>query len=225
MDRIAHLPIVALLCAALALVGCQKKPAPGTAAQPDPSAETRGMLAPNGDAGGQMPPGHEPMGGSVVDAPPSTAPDAAAGVKWTLPKRWTLGADRPMRVATYMVPAAAGDPEGGECGVFYFGASQGGDVESNIQRWVGQFQGAGPADRSAREVNGLKVSLVKVTGTYLAPAGPMMQSTGTRPGYALLGAIVSGPQGSVFFKLTGPKKTLDAAKGDFDALVGSMKKE
>jgi hypothetical protein len=130
-----------------------------------------------------------------------------------------------MRVATYGVPAAAGDAEGGECGVFYFGASQGGDVESNISRWVGQFEDAGSPQRSSRTVNGVNVSLVQVAGSYLAPSGPMMQSSGTRPGYALLGAIAEGPQGRVFFKLTGPKKTLDASKGAFDAMVASIRKE
>ena len=125
----------------------------------------------------------------TIEAPPSASPTAAAGIRWNAPKRWTISTDRPMRVATYLVPAAGGDPEGGECGVFYFGTAQGGDVESNIQRWVSQFQGAGPAERSARDVNGLKVSLVKVTGNYLAPSGPMMQSSGTKPGYELLGAI------------------------------------
>ncbi len=229
MKRIVLVPITTLLCAALALAGCQKKQAPAAAAPEGQGGETRGMIAPGGAGGqmapGQMPPGHEPMAGTIVDAPPSTAPDAAAGVKWTMPKRWTLADDRPMRVATYVVPAAPGDAEGGECGVFYFGASQGGDVEANIARWVGQFEGASTPERTTREVRGLKVALVKVAGTYLSPGGPMMQSTGSRPGYALHGAIVTGPQGSVFFKLTGPKKTIDAARGDFDALVGSMKPE
>jgi hypothetical protein len=53
----------------------------------------------------------------------------------------------------------------------------------------------------------------------------MMQSTGKKTGYRLLGAIVEAPEGNVFFKLTGPAATVGAAQADFDALVGSMKKK
>ena len=53
----------------------------------------------------------------------------------------------------------------------------------------------------------------------------MMQSSGTKPGSKLLGAIAEGPEGAVFFKLTGPKRTVDAARRDFDTLVASLKKQ
>lgn len=227
MTRFSRLTIL-VLCAALALAGCSKKQeTPAASNAPDAAGgDTRGMLAPQGDAGA-MPPGHESMmGGATIETPPSTgSPNSAAGVTWTTPKSWSLAPERAMRVATYLVKPAAGDPEGGECGVFYFGSSQGGDVESNIARWVDQFENASSPERSTRKANGLDVAIVKVHGDYLAPSGPMMQSTGKRPDYALLGAIVNAPQGSVFFKLTGPRKTIEAARGDFDALVGSMKKE
>jgi hypothetical protein len=246
MNRITVLSILTLLCAALVLSGCQKKPAPQAAA-PQGQDAMGGTAAPGGDpnnphaqgqmppanmqmppAQGQAPPGHEQMmgGAQEVEAPPPAgSPESAAGVKWTMPKRWTLAEARSMRVATYKVPPAGGDAEGGECGVFFFGSAQGGDVESNIARWVGQFENPGKPARSSRTVNGLAVSLVHVTGNYLAPAGPMMQPTGTKGDHALLGAIVAAPQGSVFFKFTGPRKTVDAAKADFDAMVGSIRKE
>ena len=40
----------------------------------------------------------------------------AAGVQWNSPAAWKLQASRPMRVATYDIPAAPGS-EPGECGV------------------------------------------------------------------------------------------------------------
>jgi hypothetical protein len=52
-----------------------------------------------------------------------------------------------------------------------------------------------------------------------------MQSTGKRPGYRLLGAIVEAPQGNVFFKLTGPLATVGAAEPELDALVASIRKK
>jgi hypothetical protein len=145
------------------------------------------------------------------------------GVKWTIPSTWKLQASRPMRVATYDVPAASGS-EPGECGVFYFGTGQGGGVDENINRWVQQFEGASPAKKSARKVNGLEVHSVEVAGTYLAPSGPMMQSSGKKPNWRLLGAIVEAPHGLVFFKCVGPAATIGKAQPDFDRLVSSLAK-
>ncbi|MEK7249654.1 MAG: hypothetical protein AAB209_04445 [Bacteroidota bacterium] len=149
---------------------------------------------------------------------------AVAGIKWSVPSRWSAGPEKPMRVATYNIPAADGDGGGGECGVFFFGGGQGGDVEMNISRWVSQFENASAPDRSSKEVNGMKVELVEIAGTYLAPSGPMMQSSGKKENYRLLGAIVAAPEGSVFFKLTGPAKAVAVAENDFNSLVGSLAK-
>lgn len=151
------------------------------------------------------------------------AEGTAGGVKWNSPASWKLQAARQMRVATYDVPAAPGS-EPGECGVFYFGQGQGGSVEDNLSRWVGQFEGAGAPKKGEKTVHGLKVHLVDVSGTYLASGGPMMKSQGKKPGYRLLGAIVEGPQGNVFFKCIGPAATINKAQGDFDSLVGSVAK-
>jgi hypothetical protein len=44
-----------------------------------------------------------------------------------------------------------------------------------------------------------------------------------RPGWRLLGAIVEGgPEGAVFFKLTGPARTVAAAQKDFRKLLQSV---
>jgi hypothetical protein len=147
----------------------------------------------------------------------------AAGVKWTVPASWKLEATRPMRVATYAIPAAAG-AEAGECGVFFFGKGQGGGVDENLNRWVSQFEGGAPPKKSEKTVGGWKVHLVDVSGTYLAPGGPMMQSQGKKPGYRLLGAIVEAPNGMVFFKCTGPAATISKAQADFDRMIGSLAK-
>jgi hypothetical protein len=147
----------------------------------------------------------------------------AAGVKWTVPASWKLEAARPMRVATYAIPAAAG-AEAGECGVFFFGKGQGGGVDENLNRWVSQFEGGAPPKKSEKTVGGWKVHLVDVSGTYLAPGGPMMQSQGKKPGYRLLGAIVEAPNGMVFFKSTGPAATIAKAQADFDRMIGSLAK-
>jgi hypothetical protein len=150
--------------------------------------------------------------------------NAVAGIHWARPVGWGVQPPRQMRIATYSVPAAEGDAEGAECAVFFFGNGQGGDLDANIDRWVNQFENAGGAERTSKEINGLKVVLVRIAGTYLAPSGPMMQSSGKKENYRLLGAIAEAPEGSVFFKLTGPAKTISACESDFNNLVGSLSK-
>ena len=161
----------------------------------------------------------------IAPVPATGSATAAAGVGWTVPKRWTMEPARQMRIATYGIPIAEGDTDAGECAVFYFGSGQGGDVEMNISRWVSQFENAQKPGRSERDVKGLHVTIVHIAGTYLAPGGPMMQSQGKRENYRLLGAIVGAPGGSVFFKLTGPAKTVSGAEQEFSDLIASITKQ
>jgi hypothetical protein len=163
---------------------------------------------------------------ATLAAPPPRAArsDTAGGVAWNVPARWTAGSGSAMRVATYAVPAVKG-ADAGECAVFFFGAGQGGSVDANVERWSKQFENAPPPRPVNATVAGLKVTRVQLSGTYLAPGGPMMQSTGKRPGTQLLGAIVEAPDGNVFFKLTGPAATVDAARAEFDTLVSSLRRK
>jgi len=157
--------------------------------------------------------------------PPAGA--ASGGLRWTAPKEWIEEApSSPMRRGQYRLPAVAGDQEDGECVVYYFGAGQGGDVEANLRRWVEQFSGPGSESprRSETKIGALTASRVEVEGTYTP--SPMMMTGGPapqpRPGSALLGAIVAGPDANWFFKCTGPAKTLKSNRGRFDALLGSI---
>src|SRR5262249_29167482 len=158
-------------------------------------------------------------------APPiqSGAQSAGSGtVKWTAPARWEAKPASGMRAATYIIPAATGDSEGGECAVF---VNLGGGVQANISRWIGQFEKTdGDPNQKSETINGMQVTTVEVSGTFKG-GGPMMgQSSGPKAGYRLLGAIVEGPEGDVFFKLTGPAKTVAAAQGEFHTMLKSLKR-
>jgi hypothetical protein len=169
-----------------------------------------------------------PVAGSAGAASASGSTRSAAGVRWSSPAGWQVAPDRPMRVVTYRIPAAKGDPEDAECGVFFFGAGQGGGVEANLQRWLGQFiQPDGRATqqvarRAEKSVNSMKITSVDVGGTYMFSPTPMSSETTPKAGFRMLGAIVEAPEGNVFFKLTGPAATVAAASRDFDALVTSL---
>jgi hypothetical protein len=151
------------------------------------------------------------------------ASSSVAGISWTVPAAWKDEGPRQMRVATYTIPGSGGAGDA-ECAVFYFGSDQGGNIDANISRWESQFDGSPMSKRSAMTVHDMEVTKVMISGTYLAPGGPQMESQGKMDDYRLLGSIVKGPQGSVFFKITGPAATVDNAEQDFDSMMKSLTK-
>jgi hypothetical protein len=155
--------------------------------------------------------------------------DQAGGLTWPAPPEWRAQGERPMRAATYSIPAARGDTEPAELAVFYFGESSGGGVDANVKRWIDQFQkadgtsAAKDAKVKKETIAKLPATTVDVKGTYTG--GSMMGPSAPKPGYRLLGAIVEGPGGNVFFKLTGPEKTVSAAEKPFRKLLDGLKKQ
>jgi hypothetical protein len=130
-----------------------------------------------------------------------------------------------MRAAEYGV---SGDTQA-ELTVFYFGPDQGGSVDANVTRWLGQLTQADGSDtkakakRSTRDVGGISVTLVEASGQYAGGMGmPGAPAAEPIADAMLLGAIASGPQGPVFFKLVGPRASVEGARAAFDALLGSL---
>ena len=101
-------------------------------------------------------------------------------------------------------------------------------MQANLDRWIGQFsQVDGKSSKSAakvenRSVHSLKITTVDVSGAYTGMGGPMGQPGKPMPGYRLLGAIVEGSQGSVFFKFAGPAKTVAQNKSAFSQMLDSI---
>jgi hypothetical protein len=149
--------------------------------------------------------------------------ETTAGLRWTAPAAWKAQAERPMRAATYSIPAAPGDKEDGECAVYYFGPSQGGSVEANLKRWIGQFeQPEHEAQTRKRTIAGINVTTIDLSGTYTGAGGPMATGKTSKSGFRLLGAIVEAPEGLVFFKFTAPEKTVAAHQANFEELLKSL---
>ncbi|WP_146655217.1 hypothetical protein [Labilithrix luteola] len=196
------------------LVGCSKsapEPAPS-----DKGTETTGATPSSSAAHpmGAMPPGHMGAGGPAMGEGAKPGPEIA----YDAPKTWTSAPNpSPMRKATFKIPKAAGDSEDAELAV----SSAAGGVEPNVQRWAKQF-GDAKAKTEPRTVNGLKVTIVEIKGTY-AGGGPMMGAAAApKPNQMLLGAIVDSGDSQEFFKMVGPEKTVTAAKPDFEKFVSSL---
>lgn len=138
-------------------------------------------------------------------------PKVLQGILAQMPTRYTPSDKQmPMRLGTWMIPAANGG-ETGELVVYYFGAGQGGSVEDNVQRWLGQFRApAGVETPLVRyeggPVGNLTVTRATMEGTWSPPAmGPGAPAQPTREEYALDALIVEGgPDGALFFRFTGP---------------------
>ncbi len=194
-----------LLVSGLIMGGCSKK-------KNEPATTTPSTMTQQG----KLPPGHPSLG----------------ELKYEVPKGWI--SEQPaskMRRAQFRLPGVQGSKDA-ILGVFYFPGG-GGSVEDNLNRWYGQFKQpdgsttASHVQRQEKEVNGLKVTVVYVTGTYLQPQNPMMMSgpVEEKSGYAMLAAIVDTPQGPWFFKAVGPQKTIDHWRDSFTKFVDSFKFE
>src|SRR5258706_6423846 len=133
-----------------------------------------------------------------------------------------------MRVAQYKLPKTEGDPEDALLVIYFFGATQGGAVQANIDRWISQMQqpdGSASKDKARTEtstVNGLKVTSVDVSGTYTAEMAPGSGTTHNDKNYRMRAAVIETPRGNYFLKLVGPAKTMDHWEQSFTNFVQSF---
>jgi hypothetical protein len=151
-----------------------------------------------------------------------------AGVTFFGSPAWTDVGASGMRAANYKYGPVEGDSEAAEVTVFFFGGGQGGDIEANMRRWIGQMQGAdggsaeGLAQRSTLTSDAdLFEHFIELDGTFSkSSGGPRSQAPKTpMEGWRLVGAIIEAPQGNVFFKLVGPAATVRAVEDDFRNMV------
>lgn len=198
---------------------------------PTPGTPRTGGLGPV--SGNELPPGHPPIGQQPGGAAPSLAPPAMGGqpvepaqygktgiIRWQAPEGWTaVKPANAMRLAEYRVQGPEGT-EPAELTVFYFGPGGGGGVDSNLDRWAGQFKDGPTPVKAVREVGGIKVHTVDASGTF--DAGAAMGGGAPKGDYRVLGAIAETPEGHYFFKLTGPGVTIAQNQTGFEALVGSF---
>jgi hypothetical protein len=151
---------------------------------------------------------------SKGNAPSIPGGKTIAGITFTPPSHWKDLEASGMRQAQFRLPPVPGDSAEGEVNVYYFGPQSGGGVEANLQRWIGQItlpDGSDPAtvaQRSTFTADDMAGHVVSLNGTYKSGGGRPMGGGGENlPGYRLVGVVLEGPQGSLFFKLTGPEAT------------------
>lgn len=179
-----------------------------------------GGVAPQG-----LPPGHPPIGSDASPPTTSAAPpiapppaEAAGDLQFEKAPAWKATPVRSaMRRAQYLLPKAEADTDDAEVVVFYFGRGEGGPVMENLKRWKGQFstaEGTPLAEDAGKQetldANGFKVTLLDISGSYVAAPMAGVGDTKPRPNYRMLAAIIETPQGPWFVKATGPAATMAA---------------
>jgi hypothetical protein len=141
-------------------------------------------------------------------------------VTWRAPVAWrrTPNEERGA-VASYALTRAAGDPEDATV-VIRTSGSDGNETRARVRS---QFDVCGPQCDvlRARDVGGTSVSIIELSGTFWGTS-----STGKpRLGFSMLVAVVPFTAESFYeIRLTGPDKTVTAARSDFDALIGSLRR-
>ncbi len=108
--------------------------------------------------------------------------------------------------------------------------ASGGSIEDNLDRWLGQFSqpdGSSTEDHAKtkqEKINGMTVHLVDITGTYADSPGPFAGNPVKRENYRMMGAIVETKvAGNYYFKMYGPKETMEIHQKRFLAMVKSIK--
>ena len=189
------------------------------------------MGAGGGGAGGDP---HAGMGGGGMggmgDGPKAAVQTDSDGkaivgpLRLVVPKGWSNQPAGGMRKAQWELPGAKG-AKSATLIVYFFGGGGAGSVEDNLERWYGQFEPEGgakavsPKTEKKKTGSGLAVTTTEVGGRYVAAMMPGASEKNDEPGWMMLAAIVETPMGPYYFKLTGPKATVGAARKDFHALV------
>lgn len=162
-----------------------------------------------------------------VSASPQLAP-----LGYRVPPSWpkSEASDTGPRRAGYKVPTVGDDKEEGELLVLFYGAGSAGDRDKIWDEWFGQFDGDAKkeAKRSTFEVKGMQVETFEIAGSYKLNMGPKRPGMTKSPvqmvkeHFRMIAAVVhTKDRGNWFFRLVGPDATVQAAAGDFRAMLES----
>jgi hypothetical protein len=97
---------------------------------------------------------------------------------------------------------------------------------ANINRWLSQITSPAGAPVAAtpevRTVKALKITQVVAYGTYASSSMMSGVPPVQKPGYGFSGVVIEGPQGNVFFRLTGPEPVVKQTLPVFVKFIDSV---
>jgi hypothetical protein len=156
-------------------------------------------------------------------------PLEVAGMKATPPKEWKLAEEKPnsMRTATLVLPKVEGDKEDVELAVFFFKGGAG-TLEQNLKRQRDKFLPAEGKEAVEEKLTDVKVGTIKakyqdVSGIYKKKPFPMAEKFTPMKDYRQIYVVFDNADGSYYFNMWGPAKTVEKHKKAFDDLLTSFK--
>ena len=122
-----------------------------------------------------------------------------------------------LRIANYTLPGVEGS-EAAELSVIQFAPGEGGDIQSNINRWKLQFRSTagGPVRPrvSTTTVAQLPTTITEINGEYMG-----MGAAWHHYNYTMLTAMLECEDGNIFLRLLGPAKTIDAHRDSWNQML------
>ena len=160
-------------------------------------------------------PSAAPAASASGTAPVTPAGSAAGGgtdglPDWQVPSGWKAAGPKPMRLASFDIPDAAGN---GDVSISKLNGD-GGGLLANVNRWRGQV-GLAPLEASALAANSTALT------TAGGDRGTWVELKGTDK--TILGAIVARDGVSWFFKMTAPSSVAVQNREAFGKFVRSVR--
>jgi len=206
---------------ALAVAACDKAPAPKPPAPVESTAAS--APAPSAPAVPAIPvtAGVDPSKWKTSTSADDPTVIEVAGLRAPKPASWVwTKPSMQFRTLQYVVAGEVDSTKAADLIISVFVAGDGGPIDANIARWKGQFRAGDSAPEpklSEKEVGPLKVKFVELEGDYLAMGAPA-----AKKGFSQIGAIVQASGRNVFFRLIGPKDTVEASRADFMKMIDGL---
>ncbi|HEV8499626.1 MAG TPA: hypothetical protein VGQ56_22285 [Gemmatimonadaceae bacterium] len=144
----------------------------------------------------------------------------------TVPSGWVARAPSSSSRLAQFVLSGSDSTNNAEVVVFFFGKTQGGNVEANLARWRGQFSttdGSPVPERVARDSSGtFPITIAEFRGTYRRGIGAGA-SDSVRAGQALVAAIAETPRGTLFIQLFGAAGRVTSERESFVQFVKGLR--
>jgi len=140
----------------------------------------------------------------------------AAGHAWDMPEGWRMAVPSSGHFAEMYIQ----NPLGNASVVFEKTQDPLALVRRSLESNITSTFGDSKARTSTKEIQGFKVTLIDLEGTYLDPT-----SKGTRnesPFYAIHAAYIELPTTKVVIRMWGPQDTVNQSKARFDAMLERM---
>ena len=128
-----------------------------------------------------------------------------------------------MRLAQCRLPSAGEEGADGELVIYDFGPGQGGSVESNIGRWKSQMADSDGGTVEAGDGEEPAVTLLDISGTYVAEMRPGSGVRRNDAGSRMLAAVVETTGHAIFVKAVGPKDAMDRWSNSVRSLISSIR--